>query len=154
MTGGQKKVFMNFDKETLRKRGIIWKGNHLPYNPNIVENAKKLRKNLTPEEKRLWYGYLRTFKYRVLRQRPIDNYIIDFYCPKLKLVIELDGRHHNSIKNRLYDKEREKILTAYGLQVKRFSNLDINNRFDWVCEEIERISLFSSPLRREIVEKG
>jgi very-short-patch-repair endonuclease len=64
---------------------------HLPYNPKLVERAKNLRKNMTPAEKKLWYSYLRNFKFRVLRQKPIDNFIVDFYCAKLKLVIEIDG---------------------------------------------------------------
>ncbi|HBE56853.1 MAG TPA: endonuclease, partial [Cyanobacteria bacterium UBA11366] len=67
---------------------------HLPYNPALVARAKELRKNMTPAEKKLWYGYLRTFQFRVLRQRPIDHFIVDFYCPSLKLVIEVDGESH------------------------------------------------------------
>ena len=59
---------------------------HLPYNPKLVERAKELRKNMTKAERKLWYDYLRNFKYRVHRQRPIDQFIVDFYCFELKLV--------------------------------------------------------------------
>ena len=128
---------MYFDKKDLRKRGLIWKGNHLPYNPNLVEKAKMLRKNMTPSEQKLWYRLLRNFPFRVLRQRPIDNYIVDFYCPKLKLVIEIDGIHHEKINNVKYDEERTKILQTYGLQLIRFKNRDVLNNFSIVKKEIK-----------------
>nr|WP_226577239.1 DUF559 domain-containing protein [Microseira wollei] len=74
---------------------------HLPYNPQLVERAKELRKNMTPAEKKLWNNYLRRFQFRVLRQRPIDNFIVDFYCANLKLVIEIDGEKHPDLSRRL-----------------------------------------------------
>jgi len=67
---------------------------HLPYNTALVARAKELRKNMTLAEKKLWYSYLKNFKFKVLRQRPIDHFIVDFYCPSLKLVIEIDGDTH------------------------------------------------------------
>jgi hypothetical protein len=84
-----------YSKEELKKRGLISTGFHLPYNPKLVGRAKKLRQNMTIAEKKLWRNYLGTFPYRVLRQRPIDHYIVDFYCAKLKLVIEVDGGIHD-----------------------------------------------------------
>ena len=63
----------------------------LPYNPALKENARALRTNMTPAGKYLWNNFLRGYTPRFLRQRPIDNYIVDFYCPSLKLVIEVDG---------------------------------------------------------------
>lgn len=71
--GGIKPVF---DAETLRKRGLIWNGRHLPYNPALIEKAKLLRKNPTPAEKKLWFLLLRNFPCRMLRQRPIDHFIV------------------------------------------------------------------------------
>jgi len=65
---------------------------HLPYNPKLIPIAKQLRKNPTPAEKKLWQDFLRNFPLRVLRQIPIDNFIVDFYCAALLLVIEIDGR--------------------------------------------------------------
>jgi len=112
---------------------------HLPYNPNLVERARELRQNMTAAEMKLWYGYLRTFKYRVLRQRPIDNYIVDFYCASLKLVIEIDGDTHLTEDGKKYDEARSKILEGYGLQVFRFTNDEVLNSFPAVCQAIEEI---------------
>jgi very-short-patch-repair endonuclease len=110
---------------------------HLPYNPQLIARAKELRKNSTPAEKKLWQNYLRTFKFRVLRQRPIDNFIVDFYCAALKLVIEVDGESHFTDEGQEYDRERTQILQGYGLKVVRFTNDRVLNNFEAVCEEIE-----------------
>ncbi|MGA2507081.1 MAG: endonuclease domain-containing protein [Chitinispirillaceae bacterium] len=125
-----------FDAETLRKRGLIWNGRHLPYNPALVDNAKKMRANRTPAEKKLWFGFLRTFPFRVLRQRPIDHFVADFYCPKLSLVIEIDGGGHLSPSSIAYDKNRSSILEVYGLRVERFTNKDIFDNFEAVCRKL------------------
>lgn len=110
---------------------------HLPYNRNLVSKARELRKNMTSAEKKLWYQYLRTFPLRVLRQKPIDNFIVDFYCAKLKLVIEVDGDSHFSAEAKVKDEERTSILQGYGLQVIRFTNDDVLDNFEAVCQEIE-----------------
>ena len=122
-----------------RDNNLITTGYHLPYNPELVEQAREMRKNPTPAEKKLWYGYLRTFKYRVLRQRPIDNYIVDFYCAQLKLVIEVDGDSHYSEDGIQADQLRTSRLEGYGLRVVRFTNIEVLNNFEAVCETIERI---------------
>lgn len=98
---------------------------YLPYNKNLVQRAKELRKNMTLAEKKLWYDYLRDFKYRVHRQRPIDNFIVDFYCPQLKLVIEIDGDSHYIENAQEYDRQRTEILQGYGLKVIRFNNHEV-----------------------------
>jgi very-short-patch-repair endonuclease len=95
---------------------------HLPYNRNLITKAKKLRKNMTSAEKKLWYEYLRTFPLRVLRQKPIDHFIVDFYCAKLKLVIEVDGDSHFTDDGIQSDRRRTEILEGYGLTVIRFTN--------------------------------
>ena len=110
---------------------------HLPYNPQLVERAKELRKNMTPAEKLLWNHYLRKFKYRVLRQRPIDNFIVDFYCAELKLVIEVDGDSHFIDDGKIYDLERTAKLAGYGLNVMRFTNNEVLNNVEGVCHKIE-----------------
>ena len=130
-----------FDKSAAKARGLISTGYHLPYNPKLTERAIELRKNLTEAEKHLWFGYLRNFKYPVLRQRPIDNYIVDFYCPKLKLVIEIDGDTHYTNEGKTYDDRRTQILGFYGLSVVRFTNLDVMGSLDGVCHEIDRLIL-------------
>lgn len=111
--------------------------NYLPYNKNLVTRAKELRKNMTKVERKLWYDYLRTFKFRVHRQRPIDNFIVDFYCPKLKLVIEVDGDIHCTENAQEYDRQRTEILEGYGLKVIRFTNEEVLQNLAGVVEVIE-----------------
>jgi very-short-patch-repair endonuclease len=123
----------------MREHGLICNGYHNPYNPGVVKYDRALRKNMTPAEKKLWYGLLRHFKYRVLRQRTIDNYIADFYCAKLRLVIEVDGSYHFTTQQQEYDKERTKILSKYKLQIIRFTNDQIFNDFITVCKSISNI---------------
>jgi len=110
---------------------------HLPYNRQLVETAKELRKNMTPAEKRLWSGYLRTFKFRILRQKPINNFIVDFFYAQLKLVIEVDGESHFTDEGKDYDLERTQILEGYGLKVLRFSNDEVLQDWEGVCRRIE-----------------
>ena len=92
---------------------------------------------MTLAEKKIWYDYLRNFPYRVHRQRPIDNFIVDFYCPKLKLVIEIDGGIHYTENAQEYDQQRTEILEGYGLKVIRFSNEDVLHNLDGVVSFIE-----------------
>ncbi len=106
----------------------------LPYNPSLVEPAKELRKNPTPAERKLWQDYLRQFPFKVWRQKPIDNFIVDFYCSKLQLVIEVDGDTHFTELGSIYDGKRTHILENYGLQVVRFTNDEVMNCFDGVCQ--------------------
>ena len=110
---------------------------HSPYNQQLVEKAKELRKNMTPAERKLWYGYLKNFKFRVLRQRPIDNFIVDFFCAQLKLVIEVDGESHFTDEGKDYDWERTQILEGYGLKVLRFTNDEVLQDWEGVCRRIE-----------------
>ena len=106
------------------------------YNKEYTKFAKSLRKNMTKEEKHLWYDCLSIFPVKFYRQKQIGDYIVDFYCEKAKLVIELDGSQHYNDDNKEYDIERTKYLKKYGLQVIRFTNLDIKDNFEGVCEAI------------------
>ena len=106
------------------------------YNKEYTKLAKSLRKNMTKEEKHLWYDCLSIFPIKFYRQKQIGDYIVDFYCEKAKLVIELDGSQHYNDDNKEYDIERTKYLKKYGLQVIRFTNLDIKDNFEGVCEAI------------------
>ena len=108
------------------------------HNKNIVPIAKTLRKNMTKEEKHLWYDFLRTYPVRFLRQKVLGKYIADFYCAEAKLVIELDGSEHYTEEGRQHDEERTAFLNEYGLTVIRFTNLDIRDRFQGVCQYIDR----------------
>ena len=121
----------------MTKNKFITSDFHLPYNSDLVVRARELRKNMTAAERKLWYGYLRTFPLRVLKQKPIDNFLVDFYCAKLKLAIEVDGDTHFSPQAQIKDKARTDILQGYGLEVIRFTNDDVLGNFEAVCEQIE-----------------
>ena len=107
------------------------------YNKQLVSNAQNLRKNMTPEEKHLWYDFLRKFPVRFQRQKAIGNYIVDFYCAKAKIVIELDGGGHYTTEQIKNDKLRTKELENMNLRVLRICNLDIDQNFYGVCEYID-----------------
>ena len=111
---------------------------NLPYNPDLVPRAKELRKNMTPAERKFWNEYLRTFPHRVHRQRPINHYIVDFYCPKLKLIIEVDGDNHFTPEAQEYDQKRTETLQGYNLKIIRFTNQEIMNNFEEVCAIMQR----------------
>ena len=107
------------------------------YNSKLIPRARELRKNQTPQEKRLWYDLLRLFPERFQRQKSIGNYIVDFYCHKYKLAIEIDGGQHFEDKSVEYDKIRTEYLNSLGVTVLRFTNDDVNRNFSGVCYMIE-----------------
>ena len=106
-------------------------------NDTLKENARSLRRNMTKEEARLWYQFLCRYPLRFRRQYVIGHYIADFYCHQAKLVVELDGSQHYSPEEREYDKKRTAYLEQQGLQVLRFSNLDVLRQFQNVCTAID-----------------
>jgi len=153
--GGDEVGGINITAEEVKERGLIWNGRHLPYNPDNVEKAKELRKNETKTEKKLWYNFLSRHKVRFLRQRPIDHYIVDFYCASSKLVIEVDGDSHFTENGADYDKMRTELLNLYGLKVIRFTNEEVLNNFDYVCKKIdEEIMIPPTPLNKGGDEVG
>jgi very-short-patch-repair endonuclease len=108
------------------------------YNPDLKPYSKNLRNNMTEAENRLWY-YLRNRQlkgYRFYRQKIIGNYIVDFYCPALKLVIEVDGSQHYSIAGTEDDRMRDEFFRNYGLRVLRFNNLEVLHNLEGVIETI------------------
>ena len=105
-------------------------------NPKLKANAQALRKNMTKEENLLWYQFLRRYPCQFRRQYVIGNYIVDFYCHRAKLVVELDGSQHYTPEEMEKDARRTRYLESMGLQVLRFSNLDVLRRFQGVCEAI------------------
>lgn len=107
------------------------------HNKKLTYTAKILRKNMTPQENKLWYQFLRTYDVRFLRQKVIDCYICDFCCPKANLIIEIDGSQHYDENNHNEDLVRTKYFNNLGYKVLRFSNYDINMSFDSVCEQID-----------------
>jgi len=110
----------------------------LPYNSKLKKRARRLRKNMTEAEVRLW-NYLRMKQIKGLqffRQRPIGNYIVDFYAPEAKLVIEVDGGQHYNKEGLGYDEVRDAFIESQGLKVIRFSNLDVLRNTEGVVKRI------------------
>ena len=108
----------------------------IPYSKNLVSNARVLRKNMTPEEKHLWYDLLKRLPCNVRRQHNIENYIVDFYIAEKKTVIEIDGIQHTSPENKAADKIRDNELSSWGITALRYPNSSIRNNFGAVCEDI------------------
>ena len=106
----------------------------LPRDKKLKPRSTELRTNATKQENRLWYDFLRKYDIHFYRQRIIGDYIVDFYCPKAKLVIEVDGSQHFEEDAFEYDKVRTEYLEALGLHVQRFANNEVNENFDGVCE--------------------
>jgi len=98
-----------------------------------------MRKNMTKTEQILWFNYLKNQNFRVLRQRPIDNFIVDFYIPSKKLIIEIDWENHYTYEWLAYDEERSSILTWLWLNVIRFTNNEILNDFNNVCYKLNNL---------------
>ena len=108
----------------------------LEQNSALLTNARNLRKEMTKEERKLWYTFLCKLPVRFRRQQIIGNYIVDFYCHSRQLVIELDGSQHYEEKGKNADIERDAYLRDLGLTVLRYANLDVNRNFRGVCEDI------------------
>lgn len=108
-------------------------------NSNLCDKSRDLRRNMTPEEKHLWYDFLKTYPVQFNRQRVIGNYIVDFYCRKANLVIEIDGKQHYIPDGLSYDSERTDYLNSVGIEVVRFLNKDINENFENVCAHIDLV---------------
>jgi very-short-patch-repair endonuclease len=116
------------------------KFDYIPYKRKLTELARKNRNNPSPAEKKIWYEVLcrkRFEGYKFTRQKPIANFIVDFYCSKLRLVIEIDGDSHAESKE--YDETRTNILNQYGLRVLRYTNRDVMNNIEGVYQDLMRI---------------
>ena len=107
-------------------------------NPKLRKNAQKLRREMTKEERRLWYDFLKQLPVTVNRQKVIGRYIVDFYCASRKLVIELDGSQHYESEGAVSDQERDNALNQRGITIVRYSNNDVNRNFDGVCSDLMR----------------
>ena len=109
----------------------------IPKDNSQLENARQLRREMTPHERKLWYLFLRKYPVKIYKQRIIGRYIVDFYCAGAKLAIEIDGSQHYEPHGMAYDTERSVFLSELGLEVLRFSNRDIDRDFRAVCEQID-----------------
>lgn len=106
-------------------------------NHKMLPVARELRRKMTPQEKKLWYDFLRKYPMKFYKQRIIESFIVDFYCADARLVIELDGSQHYTEQGKEYDEQRTAILEQYGVQVLRFTNLDVDRHLDAVCAQID-----------------
>ena len=107
------------------------------HNAKLVPLAKELRKNMTKEERHLWYDFLRSYSIRFSRQKVLGKYIADYYCAEAKLVIELDGSQHYEEEEKKKDIERTVFLESYGIRVIRIPNNEVMHNFYGVCEYID-----------------
>ena len=107
------------------------------YRNDLVGKAKELRQNMTKEERKLWYEFLRNYPIRFQRQKPIDNYIVDFYCAKAKLAVELDGSQHYVHNGPAADALRTTVLEKLGITVLRIPNNAVADNFEGVCLYID-----------------
>ena len=117
-------------------------------NPKLTKIAQNLRKHMTKEECKLWFEFLQPLPVVIKRQRVIGNYIVDFYCPAAKLVIEIDGSQHYEEQGKAKDQQRDSDLEALGLKVLRYSNYDVNHSFEAVCEDILQNPEMQTALRK------
>ena len=111
----------------------------IKYTGDYKKFARELRKKMTKEEFKLWYNFLREYPIKFYRQRVISGYIVDFYCAKLKLAIEIDGSQHCEDEHEASDKMRDDRLKAVGITVVRIQNTQINQNFSGVCEYLQLV---------------
>ncbi|MGM9517460.1 endonuclease domain-containing protein [Acidaminococcus timonensis] len=104
----------------------------------LKPRARALRQNMTPAERHLWFQFLQRYPVRFLRQKIMAGYIVDFYCARARLVVELDGGQHYDPGAKQYDALRSRRLQEYGLKVIRFTNRDVWRNFDGVMYVIDK----------------
>ena len=105
-------------------------------NLRLTVYSRKLRREMTKEERHLWYDFLKHLNIPFHRQKTIGNYIVDFYCDKAKLIIELDGSQHFETTGIAVDQNRDLFLSNSGYTILRYANSDVNRNFRGVCEDI------------------
>ena len=108
----------------------------IPYRTALTRRSRTMRRAGTPAERKLWYEFLRDLEEKFTRQKPLHQYIADFYCSAHKLVIELDGDTHFQAHAERYDAARTARLEAEGIRILRFTNLEVREQFEGVCTRI------------------
>lgn len=108
------------------------------YNKKLLERSRELRREMTRQEKHLWYDFLRQYPLKIYKQRSIDCFIADFYCSAARLVIEVDGGQHYTEEGLAYDKERTEAIEKHDLKVIRFTNKEVDQQFEGVCWKIDQ----------------
>ena len=122
-------------------------------NPRLKGNAQKLRREMTREERHLWYDFLKQLPLTVNRQKVIGSYIADFYCAKAGLIVEIDGAQHYDEAQIRLDQARTRYFQSLGLAVVRYTNADVNLRFAAVCEDILRRLPLEGKLSPEVTDE-
>ena len=107
-------------------------------NADLTERAQKLRTHATEQENRLWYTFLRKYPVQFRRQVTMNQFIVDFFCARANLILEIDGSQHYEEQGLAYDAERTAILESFGYKVLRFTNDEVNYNFHSVCDTIDR----------------
>jgi very-short-patch-repair endonuclease len=115
------------------------KGSYAPYRRRLIVRSRALRREPTEAETKLWFGFLRQLPAKFTRQKPLGNYIADFYCASHRLVVEVDGDSHFTAAGETYDAIRDAKLLQQGLCVIRFTNEDVMQRFEGVCLRISAV---------------
>lgn len=110
----------------------------MKHNTKLTPYAQELRKNMTPEERKLWYEYLNRYPIRFRRQITVGIYILDFYCAGAKLAIEIDGAQHYLPQGKQHDLYRTNYLNEQGIKVLRFTNRDVMENLQGVCTMIDK----------------
>ena len=123
------------------------------HNTKLTSRSQNLRRNMTKEERHLWYDFLKTLPVTVHRQKVFGQYIVDFYIAKEKLVIELDGSQHYDAAGKKKDTVRDDYLRSLGLTVLRYANSDINHRFTSVCQDIWPRLLLEEKLSAQLTDE-
>jgi len=111
----------------------------IPYSRSLTKKARENRKNLSKAEKKIWYEILQDKgfdDYKFIRQKPLDNFIVDFYCSELLFVIEIDGDSHSEQED--YDTFRTEKLNKFGIEVIRYTNFEILNNIDGVYDDLRK----------------
>ena len=132
---GTKLNLPSFVKRVPDRAGVFM----IEYSRKLKPTAQKLRREMTPWERKLWYLFLKKYNVPFARQKTLGRYIVDFYCFSAKLVIELDGSGHYKPEQKEYDNIRTQFLESAGLMVLRFSNYDVDKSFYEVCTKIDEV---------------
>ncbi|MFA5916834.1 MAG: TatD family hydrolase [Candidatus Gracilibacteria bacterium] len=134
--------YYRLEKETDTVSTPLIKGargfSYIPYNKELKEKSRELRKNITNAEKKIRYNFLNSIGINITKQKPLLNYIVDFYIPSLGLIIEIDGDSHFQENYIDYENKRTQDLEGYGLEIIRFTNNEIYENFENVCEKIKK----------------
>jgi very-short-patch-repair endonuclease len=110
----------------------------VPYNLRVKTPARRLRRDATPAERKLWFEFLSYLPEKFTRQKPLGSYVADFYCSRLRLVIEIDGDRHFTTDGQPQGVKRTAALEALNVRVIRFTNLEVREQFEAVCAEIQK----------------